>query len=109
MRIEIHHRYDDEKLDGVLRLLRLVLRKEMTMSQELDDLTAKVAEVATVEGSAVALITGIAAQLTELEAELAASGVDTAKLAQLTADLKAATDPLAAAVAANTPAEPPAP
>ena len=73
--------------------------KEMAI---LDDLTAQVAQNASVEGSAVQLIQNIAAQL-------AAAGTDPAKLQDLQNQLKTSSDALAAAVAANTPAPPPQP
>jgi hypothetical protein len=72
------------------------------MSKELDDLTAEVAQVTSVEASALALIQGLAAQL-------AAAGTDPAKLAALTSSLKASADALAQAVLANTPSQPAAP
>lgn len=72
------------------------------MSAELDALTAEVAAVTTVEQSAIALINGLAAQL-------AAAGTDPAKLQALHDSLAASSTALAAAVAANTPADPPAP
>ena len=68
----------------------------------IDDLSAQVSANTTVVGSALTLIQGLAAQL-------AAAGTDPAKLAALQASLKASDDALAAAVAANTPAAPPAP
>lgn len=68
---------------------------------DLTALTAQVAQNTSVIGSALTLIQGFAAQL-------AAAGTDPAKLADLTAQLKAQDDALAAAVAANTPAAPPA-
>lgn len=89
----------NRKLDQVLQnqaLILGILRKEMAA---IDDLTAQVAENTTVEGSAITLIQGIAAQL-------AAAGTDPAKLAALQTQLKASGDALAAAVAANTPAAP---
>ena len=71
------------------------------MSVALDDLTASVARETTVEKSALALITGFSAQL-------AAAGTDPVKLAALKATLDSNDDELAAAVAQNTPAAPPA-
>lgn len=65
-----------------------------TMGIDLTALTQQVAATATVEASAVMLITAIIA-------ELQASANDPAKVADLAAQLKAATDPLAAAIAAN--------
>ena len=74
------------------------------MSKQLDDLTAEVAEVTTVEQSAITLINGIVAKLD------AANG-DAAKIEALTAQLRNSATTLAAAVAANTapPSETPAP
>lgn len=65
------------------------------MSAEMDALVAEVEEVKTVEDSAIALLQSIAGQIAD------AAG-DRAKSLQLAADLKAKTDALAAAVAANT-------
>jgi len=65
----------------------------------LDDLTTQVGQNTTVEGSAVTLIQGLAAQI-------AAAGTDPAKLSALQTQLKTSADALAAAVTANTPAEP---
>jgi hypothetical protein len=75
------------------------------MSQEMDDLVAQVGRNTTVIGSAADAFAGIKAKLDDVTAELANSGVDTAKLASLSAQLSASTDQLAAAVVANTPAE----
>jgi len=82
----------EQKLDTLIELEK----KEMAA---IDDLTAQVQQNTTVEGSAVTLIQGIAAQL-------AAAGQDPVKLAALQAQLKSSADALAAAVAANTPAAP---
>lgn len=92
----------EKKLDTIITLLERLLNQEMTMSKELDDLTAQVAANTQVEQSAVTLIQGIAAQL-------AAAGTDPVKLQALHDQLKSSADALAAAVAANTPAAPPAP
>jgi hypothetical protein len=67
----------------------------------IDDLERQVADTKTVIDSAIVLINGIAARIE-------AAGVDPVKLAAITADLNAKDDELAAAVAANTPAAPPA-
>lgn len=65
-----------------------------TMGIDLTALTQQVAATATVEASAVTLINAIVA-------ELLVSSNDPAKVADLAAQLKAATDPLAQAIAAN--------
>lgn len=69
------------------------------MSAQLDTLTTEVAEIGTVVDSAVTLINGLSAKITELKD-------DPAALAQLAASLDAKANELAAAVAANTEAEP---
>ncbi len=79
-----------------------ILERLKHMSQQLDDLTAQVTANTDVVNSALTLIKGLAAALE-------AAGTDPAKLDALKASLKASDDALAAAVAANTPAAPPAP
>lgn len=66
----------------------------------LDELTAEVEENSTVIGSAVALIQG-------LKEKLDAAGTDPVKLKALSDQLDSNSKALAAAVAANTPAEEP--
>jgi hypothetical protein len=67
------------------------------MSAEFDALTAQVAASTTVEASAVTLIQGIAAQL--------AGNPSAAAVTALSAQLSSSATALAAAVAANTPAQ----
>jgi len=67
----------------------------------LDALKAQVDANTTLEGSAVTLIQGIAAQL-----QAALAGNDPAKVQALVDELQASAAPLAAAIAANTPAAP---
>lgn len=67
----------------------------------LDTLTAQVATTTSVEASAATLISGLATQL-------AAVANDPAAVTALANQLKTATDALAAAITANTPAAPPA-
>ena len=98
----LHLHHDDPKLDQILTELRKLVQQGEVMSQAMDDLEAQVAANADVVSSAVTLIQGIAAQL-------AAAGTDPAKLKALQDSLKSSDDALAAAVAANTPAEPPTP
>ena len=69
------------------------------MSAELDALTAQVEANTTVEQSAIALIQGLASQIT-------AAGTDPAKLSALTSQLTASATALASAIAANTVAAP---
>lgn len=65
----------------------------------LDTLKAEVAEQKTVIASAVTLLAG-------LKAKLDAAGTDEAALAALSAELDTQTNALAAAILANTPADP---
>ena len=71
------------------------------MSKELDALTAKVTEATAVEESAIVLINGLSAQIVALKD-------DPAALQALADSLDAESQKLGAAVAANTPAAPPA-
>lgn len=90
----------NRKLDRITYLLLLTVKGEIEMSKEFDDLTTQVTSNTNAIQSAITLINGIADRIT-------AAGVDPAKLAALTAELKAKDDELSAAVVANTPAAPP--
>lgn len=78
--------------------------EEVQIMAALDDLRTQVAQNASVEGSAVTLIQGIAAQLQQ-----ALSSGDQAALQDLTNNLKSSADSLAAAVTQNTPQPTPTP
>jgi predicted PP-loop superfamily ATPase len=86
----------ESSLEEILSRLNRIEQKENFMSKQLDDLTADVAQEVAVDQSAIVLINGIAAQI-------AAAGVDPAKLADLSNQLRASSAALAAAVQANTP------
>jgi ABC-type transporter Mla MlaB component len=90
----------ERKVDHAVRLLQNVVVTQEVEMKELDDLETEVAQVKTVDESALALIQGLAAQL-------ASAGTDPAKLKALRDGLAASSDALAAAVAANTPASSP--
>ena len=83
------------------RVIRDIHHKLEHIMATLEDVKAAVTEATTAEASAVILIQGIADQL---KAALAAN--DPAALDALVTQLHEATAPLAAAVAANTPAAP---
>lgn len=89
-------RHERHAFSEILSLLGVIM-------SALDDLKAAVAATATVEASAVTLIQGIAQQLAEA---LANQANPDAALVDLTTQLKANADALAAAVTANTPAAP---
>lgn len=97
------HRDDGSRIEALLWAVyyqnSLIIKRIESMSKELDDLTATVAANDAAIDSAIVLINGIADRIT-------AAGTDPAKLAALTAELKAKDDALAAAVTANTPAAP---
>jgi hypothetical protein len=100
-RIDLHIHFEqpalEAKLDKVLVAVNAVLKLEVAMSAELDNLTDEVTRNAEVDQSAITLIKGIAQMLIEAKD-------DPVKIAALSASLKASADDLAAAVAANTPA-----
>lgn len=89
------------QVDRIEAVLTKILTKDTQIMAAIDDLTTQVAANTTVEGSAVTLINGLAAQLK-------AAGTDPVKLAALQASLKTSAADLAAAITANTPAAPPA-
>lgn len=75
------------------------------MNESLEALVAEVSETTTVQESASALITGLAARVIAIKEELAAQNVTNEALNQLSADLDSSNTALAEAVVANTPAE----
>lgn len=90
----------DAMLAQILEQLQSLTTEIRTMSTLIEELTARVAEVKTVNESAITLIQGIRARLDEA----LANQPDPAALQQLSDDLAASESALAAAVAANTPA-----
>lgn len=74
-------------------------------NENLDNLVTEVSETTTVQASAVTLLNGLSAVITDVRAQLAAQGIDNATLNNLSANLDTSTNDLAAAVSANTPAE----
>lgn len=109
LRIDVHHFFEwdamrrvEHKLDTVLAVLTRIEQEQFTMSKELDDLTVQVQANTDLEQSAITLIEGLAAQI-------AASATDPIKVAALSAQLKASSVALAAAITANTTPPVPAP
>ena len=80
------------------RLHASIIRMERRIMSALEDLTAKVAAVKTVEDSAVTLIQGLRDQLAAV-----ASAPTPQQIQDIIGQLDANTAPLAAAVSANTP------
>lgn len=104
MQLHIHHYFhgvEDARLDQILTKLNLILTKENQMAGELDQLEADVAGIGTVVDSAVTLLGGLKAQL-----DAAIASGDMSRVAAVNATLEAKTQALAAAVVANTPAQP---
>jgi hypothetical protein len=96
---ELHlHIHTPDLSKMLLEKLDFITLKLLKMSEQLDKLTAEVAENKTVMQSAVTLLQGLKQRLDE-------AGTDAAKLSELSADLDANTNALAAAVTANTPVE----
>ena len=109
MKIDVHVHLDgteqqrrvEDKLDRLLSAVQTLITKENRMSQQMDALVEQVAKTDGVIESAVVAFNGFGRQLTDLQNELAAAGVDTAKLDALRTDLAARTDALAAAIPAT--------
>jgi predicted nucleic acid-binding Zn-ribbon protein len=83
----------------ILALFSRVAEGVLVMSQELDTLTQQVKQNSDAEQSAITL-------LTKLSDLIKQNATDPAALNKLAADLKGSADQLAAAVVANTPAQP---
>lgn len=90
----VHNHIDTAEILSLLNILKLQNTKIMA---DLTQLETEVQENNTVIGSAITLLNG-------LKAQLDAAGTDATKLAELSAQLDAQSNSLAAAVAANTPA-----
>lgn len=90
---------DRERSIRVERGINFLISKLSTMDQTFLNLQAEVANNTTVESSAIALIKGLASQIS-------AAGTDPAALAAIVTQLQANDAALAAAVSANTPAAP---
>ena len=84
------------KLDRLILLIEQVITKEIHMSVELDNLTAEVAEVNSVQQSAITLLQGLSAQIASLK-------TDPVALQALADSLDASSKALADAILANTP------
>lgn len=91
-----------EKLDAMLKLLHKLQKEGDHVSQELDTLETQVRSNTDLVKSAVTLINGIAQQLADCKQE-------PQRIQALSDELKKDASDLAAAIAANTPAEPPTP
>jgi hypothetical protein len=96
----------ETKLDTILINQQLEKERNESMSTQLEELETQVAETLGVEQSAITLLQGIEARLQELADELAAQGIDNAKVLALAAELDASEDALAAAVSAVPPLTP---
>jgi hypothetical protein len=109
MRIEIHHFHHSPDLNIILERIK---KMSDALDAKIAELQSDVASLTTVDGSAVALINGFAAQLAAAVAAAQAAGATPAQLQSLE-DLNTAitsqTTALGAAVAANTAPAPAAP
>lgn len=96
----IHHVLDlEQQVRDLTRLTRLLNAQEHIIMADLSTLADSVAANGDVVDSAITLLNGLYEQLQ-------AAGTDPAAIAALADELKAQTDALAAAVAANTPVAP---
>ena len=99
---------DSRKLDRIIQMLQGIKQGEDKMAFDITALVAEVAQVKTVQASAVLALQTLSQEVKDT----AASATDLAQLkvdlADLTSQLDASTQPLAAAVA-NVPTGPPTP
>jgi uncharacterized alpha-E superfamily protein len=97
-----HHKFDncdDDLLHNIFTLIKSIHTKTINIMADLTNLTQEVSEARTVMASAVTLLQGLKQKLDE-------AGADPVKLKELSDSLDTGTNDLAAAITANTPAEP---
>lgn len=94
-------------LDTLTTTLDRIERTLDTMKIDLTGIEQEVTDLTTVQESAIALLNGLSGKIAEISADLADNPVAQAKLNELTTAMDTSSNSLAAAVAANTPAEPP--
>ena len=92
------------KMDEIISVAKDIREELRHMSAELEAVALEVEETKGVEESAVVLLQGLSARLDQLAADLAAAGIDNSRVLELSAELDASSDALAAAVAAFPPA-----
>lgn|SRR5574343_55306 len=92
-------------LRDIIAKLDQILLKENSMWEEMQALIAEVNEVKTVEAGAVATLTTLIERVNNLADQIEDNTEAKVMVMQLAEDLKAATEPLAAAIA-NVPIEP---
>jgi hypothetical protein len=95
----------DRKLANLLVLARAETERETLQMASLSEIKTAVADNRTVTGSAVTLLTALTAKIQEL---IDSGGLDQVSLQEILDQINADSTELAAAVAANTPAAPPA-
>lgn len=98
LHIHLHNKQDEEILHNVFTLTKSIHDQNFKIMNELETLQQEVAETKTVMQSAKTLIIG-------LKERLDAAGTDPVKLKAMSDDLDQGANDLAAAVAANTPAD----
>jgi hypothetical protein len=98
MEINVHiHNHGDPQMQRVLQLLEAIYRQERQMAANIDQVLQDVNDETT-------LIDGIGTFIQGLKDQLAAQGIDQAKLDAAFAGAEANKAKLAAALSANTPA-----
>lgn len=112
--VEVHYYYHQvdevlrshlDKIDAKLeRIIAQNTKREGTVTVQLDALKAQVQGIPDVVGSAVTLLNGIVTRLEAMDA--AEDATVQAQIDQIVQDIRMNVQPLADAVAANTPAEP---
>jgi hypothetical protein len=90
----------NHKLDSILLLLQESKRRDIAMSAQMDELVAAVNENTSLDDSIIVFLNGLADQIAD------AAG-DKERATALAAEVREKTAAVAAALAANTPAEPP--
>lgn len=105
IRIDVHHHIHIGDLGDLKPLLQQILNQENKIVQTLADLQTAVANETAVEQSAITLLNGLSAQIASLKTTQTDSAT-AAAIDALASQIQSQTTTLAAAVTANTPAQP---
>jgi hypothetical protein len=97
----------EQRCNQIAQLVLSSLTGDQIMASKFEELKADVAAETTVVNSAITLLAGISARIDEAVA--AARAGDDQALSALSSEVRSETQALAAAVAANTPGQPPSP
>ena len=109
LRMEVTQKRIEGKIDDLIALQRLESIMEQMQMASLDETLAKVTEANTKADSLIALVAGLKQQLADALSGVALPPAVQSKVDAIFAEAASSVDEIDAAIAANTPEQPPAP